>query len=411
MALTWWGRWMSVRPPSSGRGRPTSRNRARRSALTLERLEDRTLPSFAAPAVFDLGAATKAVAVGHFAGPAAPLDVVTANANGTLKVLVGNGDGTFQNPVSYQVGQTATAVAVGDFDRDGKLDLAVTNELNGTVSVLRGNGDGTFQTGAPFAAGRNPGLVTVGDFRGNGILDLVVARSFVYGLNDHTVSVLLGNGDGTFQAPVSYTVGKGPVAALVGDFDRKGKLDLAVANEVGATVSVLPGNGDGSFGTPVNYGVGQEPTTLAAGDFNGDGFPDLVTGDSIHTLWVLLNAADGPPRPARAAAPRRPSSPPAGAFRGDGVAAFARLTPTTTEPDWSLVPGAADGTVRPPLRVAGVEWFFTAPAGDERQEDAARFPPAVPQVPRSRSRNAARTGGVPGLWDVPALLCGEQWSG
>jgi hypothetical protein len=372
--------------------------------------------TFGAPVAYAAGRDAISLAVGRFRGKQSPLDLVVVNNTfpGTVQVLLGHGDGTFGPPVSYAAGPSAAAVAVGDFNGDGKDDLVVSNRsstLHGTVTVLLGNGDGTFRPGVAFEVGVPlPGRVAVGDLRGNGILDLVVAQTLNGASTNHLVTVLLGNGDGTFGAPVSYRVGAVPVAALVGDFDRDGKADLAVANELGSTVSVLPGNGDGSFGTPVNYAVGQEPTTLAAGDFNGDGFPDLVTGDTIRTLSVLLNAADRSPRPAPSAAPGRHSSPTGGAFRGDGVAAFVRLTPATTEPDGSLVPGAAAGTARPPLRAADVERFFTALAGDERQEDAARFPPAVPQVPRGRSRGAARTDGVPGPWALPALL-GEEEGG
>jgi hypothetical protein len=212
--------------------------------------------------------------------------------------------------------------------------------------------------------------------------------------------VLLGNGDGSFGAPVNYTVGGQPRAALVGDFDRNGKPGLAVVNQMSGTVSVLRGNGDGTFGTPVNYLVGQqEPTSLAAGDFNGDGFLDLVAGNS-----VLLNAADGPPGPARAAAPRRHPSPPGGAFRGDPVAASARFVPPATEPGRPLPLTPAAETVRPPLRVADVGRFLATLAGEKGEPDASRFAPAVPRVLPGRSRDTARRDGVPGLWEVPALL-------
>jgi hypothetical protein len=365
--------------------------------------------TFQPPVAFAAGQGATSLAVGRFRGRQFPLDLAVVNHTfpATVQVLLGNGDGTFAPPASYAAGASANSIAVGDFTGTGVLDVVVSNDANsssGTVTVLRGNGDGTFQPGVTFAAGPFPGFVTVGDLRGNGILDLVVAQTLNGASTNHLVSVLLGNGDGTFGGPVSYRVGAAPVAALVGDFDRDGQAAVAVVNELGSTVSVLRGNGDGTLGPPVNYAVGQEPTSLAAGDFNGDGFLDLVAGNS-----VLLNAADGPPGPSRPAAPRRHPSPPGGAFRGDWVAAFARLTPATTEPDGSLVPGAATGTVRPPMWVADMEWFFTALAGDERQGDVARFPPAVPHVRRGRSRDTSGRDAVPGPWALPALLWEEQW--
>ena len=365
--------------------------------------------TFHAPVAYAAGRFATSLAVGRFRGDQSPLDLVVANNTfpGTVQVLLGHGDGTFGPPVSYAAGSSATSVAVGDFNGDGKPDLVVSNDAaNGTVTVLPGNGDGTFQPGVTFAAGPHPGFVTVGDLRGDGILDLVVAQTLNGASTNHLVTVLLGNGDGTFRGPVSYRVGAVPVAALVGDFDRDGQADLAVVNELGSTVSVLRGNSDGTFGAPVNYAVGQEPTALAAGDFNGDGFLDLVTAD--RSLSVLLNAADGPPGPARAAAPRRLSSPSGGVFRGGAVAVLAAFAPPPTEPGRFLSLTLAAQTVQPSLPVADVERFFATLAG-ERERYASRLPPAVPQVLRGRSRDATRTDAVPGLWAFAALLWRGQW--
>jgi hypothetical protein len=365
--------------------------------------------TFRAPVSYAAGRIPSSLAVGRLRGKQFPLDLVVANNTfpGTVQVLLGNGDGTFAPPVSYAAGFPAVSVAVGDFDGDGKPDLVVTNDplaSNGTVTVLRGNGDGTFQPGVIFPAGPHPGFVTVADLRGNGILDLVVAQAVNSASTNHLVSVLLGNGDGTFRAPVSYPVGAAPIAAVVGDFDRNGKLDLAVANELGSTVSVLRGNGDGTFGAPVNYAVGPEPRFLVAGDFNSDGFLDLVAGDGDYSL--LFNAGDGSPRPRPAGAPHRLSSPSGAVVRGVAVAALAGFVPP--ESVRSLVLPLATGLVRLRLQVTDVEHLL-ALAGDERPEDAAGFPPAVPRVPRDRPRNAAHTDGVPGPWALPALLWEEEW--
>src|SRR5262249_24795353 len=135
MSRTWWHRWTSPRP------RPSARKPARRRALALEGLEDRSLPSFAAPVAFDLPGAPKAVATGRFEGNTAPLGVVTANANGTVSVLLGKADGTLLNPINLGVGGTLTAVAVGDFRHNGLQDVVAAN-ADGTVSVLLSHGDG-----------------------------------------------------------------------------------------------------------------------------------------------------------------------------------------------------------------------------------------------------------------------------
>src|SRR5439155_1263538 len=140
-------------------------------------------------------------------------------------------------------GLDPSSVAVGDFNGDGVPDLAVANSRSDTVSVLLGGGDRTFQAPLTFAVGRNPVFVVVGDFNGDGVPDLAVA-------NEGAVSVLLGNGDGTFQAALSLTAGGNPRSLAVGDFNGDGVLDLAVVNGdflKAGTVSVLLGNGDGSF--------------------------------------------------------------------------------------------------------------------------------------------------------------------
>jgi hypothetical protein len=141
-----------------------------------------------------------------------------------------------------QVGVGADAMVAGDFAGNGKLDLAVTNGNDGTVSVLLGNGDGTFQPAVNYPVGTDPDAIVAGDFAANGKLDLAVANE----LSD-TVSVLMGNGDGTFQPQVTYAVGSIPDGIVSGAFTGGAKLDLAITNAGDGTVSVLLGNGDGTF--------------------------------------------------------------------------------------------------------------------------------------------------------------------
>jgi len=196
---------------------------------------------------------------------------------------VGPNGGTGSNPVS---------VAVGDFDGDGKLDAATANQdSHNVVSVLRGNGDGTFQSSADFNIGRQPYFIRAADVNADGKLDLLTANKA-----DNSITVLLGNGNGTF-ASTTYTVGTnvGPVALDVADFNGDGKLDLAVAENSVNYVTLMLGNGAGGFAPAAQtVPVGTNPTSVAVADFNGDNLPDIATvSGGFGHLNVNLNTGGG----------------------------------------------------------------------------------------------------------------------
>src|SRR5271157_3701783 len=191
-------------------------------------------------------------------------------------------------PITLSTGTEPGAIVAGDFKGDGRTDLAVANTGSDDVSVLLGNGDGTFKNQVRYAAGSAPVAVVVGDFNGDGRTDLAVAN---YLSND--VSVLLGNGDGTFQNQARYAAGFGPSALVAGDFDGNGLTDLAVANYLSNDVSVLLGNGDGTFQNQVRYAAGFGPSALVAGDFDGDGRPGLLTVNSGSNDLTLITDFTG----------------------------------------------------------------------------------------------------------------------
>ena len=228
------------------------------------------------------------VAVGDFNHDGKPDFAVAAN---NLQVFLGNGDGTFQLPTNYLVGTGAFSVTAADVNHDGKLDLAVTN-LNG-LFVLMGKGDGTFQAPVSYATPCGAYHVNTGDFNGDRKLDLIVTYSDG---NCPYVSVLLGNGDGTFQEPPTNTSPSySPVAIGIGDFNRDGKLDLAVAEQFGniSQVEILLGTGTGAFSSGTVYAVDSFPLSVAVADFRGNGKLDLAVASLYGGTEEFLGNGDG----------------------------------------------------------------------------------------------------------------------
>ena len=152
----------------------------------------------------------------------------------------------FGTRVDYAVGSQPEGIAADDFDGDGATDLATANYLMNTVSVLLGNGDGTYETSVSYPVANRPIALTSGLFDGDNIPDLAVADYW-----GHDVSILIGIGDGTFNPAVSYVVGTNPRSVIAADFDGDTILDLALTCYTVDSVSVLIGAGDGSFGAPV----------------------------------------------------------------------------------------------------------------------------------------------------------------
>jgi hypothetical protein len=244
------------------------------------------------------GGTSSALAIADFNGDG-KLDLASANTgNNTVTVLLGNGDGTFKAPISTAVSCNPVWVAAGDFNGDGKMDLAVAATgcgpgTNG-VTILLGNGDGTFTTkGTLTSPLSNPESIVVGDFNGDGNMDLAVVDR---GASTDSVFVYLGNGDGTFQSPTSVNLGglSASNQIVAADFNKDGHLDLAVSEINGSNILVLLGNGNGTFQAPRAIALPGQGWGVAVGDVNGDGIPDLVaTSPAIGGVSVFLGKGDG----------------------------------------------------------------------------------------------------------------------
>lgn len=225
--------------------------------------------------------------------------IVPDTSNWAVAVLLGKGDGTFQNPVDYLAavpGQTVpTGVAVGDFNKDGKPDIVVASStgccpLGGGITVLMNNGNGTFGPPVlyPNKSGVDSGQVAVANLNLDGKLDVVETS-----MGGQNVAVFLGIGDGTFQA-AKITPVPWPSAVAVGDLNGDKKPDLVVSSYYDGTVWVLLNKGSGNFAVSGVYSSDLYPMALALADFNGDKKLDFVAGNSNGQFaTVALGNGDG----------------------------------------------------------------------------------------------------------------------
>ena len=247
--------------------------------------------SFAVNVDYPIGNQPIAIALGDLNGDG-KLDMVAVGTSGAASVLLGTGGGMFAANLDYQGGTNPSGVALGDLNGDGNLDMVVANvgfETDWSVSVLLGKGDGTFADKVDYETGEGPSAVTLGDLNGDGKLDIVMPNTFG---SPGTVTVLLGEGDGTFADKVDYETGDSPNAVALGDLNGDGRVDIVTSNWGDSPwhsggVSVLLGNGDGTFATKLDYLGGGG--SLALGDLNGDGRLDIVT-TSDNSVGVLLGS-------------------------------------------------------------------------------------------------------------------------
>lgn len=200
---------------------------------------------------------------------------------------------TFSNRVDYVTGANAHGLISIDVNGDGNIDLVNANYEGDTVSVLLGNGDGSFADKVEYAAGIGPRGLTSADVNGDGKVDLIVANDDWDMVGD-TVSVLINDGSGSFANKVAFATGDRPYGVTSADVNNDGKADLVVANQFSNTVSVLLGNGNGSFANKVDFATGSLPVGVTSADVNNDGKVDLVVSNrNDSTVSVLINIGNG----------------------------------------------------------------------------------------------------------------------
>jgi uncharacterized protein (TIGR03437 family) len=236
------------------------------------------------------GANPLSMVIGDFTHHRQPDLVLVQRGASAFTLLESIGNGFYVQPFASQTtGKGPRAVATGDFNRDGIPDLAVANFDEATVSVFLGNGNGTFRYLLTLDAS-SPSFVLVGDFNRDGLLDLAVTHQIT-----NSVSIFLGTGDDTFRPPLDADVGVGPTSMGIADFNGDGIPDLAVTNATSNNLSILLGHGDGTFRPALNFAAGYTPSFLTVGDFDHDGRVDVavVNGTNTGTVSVLFGAGNG----------------------------------------------------------------------------------------------------------------------
>ena len=326
-------------------------NKTRNTKLFLEALEHRTVPVAGvyfvptSPPTLPTGVNPDSVDVGDVNSDGR-VDIIVANyTSNDVSVFLGNGDGTYQTPVIFSVSPNPTSVIVDDFNNDCKLDIATSsfssnnicvllntgidgantvsfgpqilsaggngikalakldfngdknidlisvNSTSNNISLLLGNGDGTFSIRKTFAVGANPVALAIGDLNSDGCPDVVVANQ---GSNNFSVLLCTDIPGCVFQRQAIYDLGSSPSSIALGDINGDGILDVVATNKGDNNVSLLLGNGDGTFQCQTTISVGTAPCSVALGDLNSDGTLDIVTANGgSNNISILLGNGNG----------------------------------------------------------------------------------------------------------------------
>jgi len=268
----------------------------------------------------------------------------------------------FWPAVQVAAGDGPYFVAAGDFNLDDAMDLAVTNDSSDDVSVLLGNGDGTFQPAVQYAVNDWPYSLVVDDFNEDGLPDLAVAN-----YHNDNVTILLGSGDGSFVSDGDYYVPGGPNSVVAGDLDGDGHLDLAFGS-LSENISVLLGDGTGFFGLSSSYYTGYHPSGLALGDWDGDEILDIAAANPVlHEVATMQGVGDGSfPVIVRHATGRMPREIAAGFLDGDDSPDLATANTNSDHSDEnvSVLLNQGAGSFDPAVHYATGDPLYDVAIGD-----------------------------------------------
>lgn len=365
--------------------------------------------------VFATGNSPSSLAVGDLDADG-NIDLAAA-AGGGVSVLLGDGQGNLSPSVRTPIAEGAEVLSLQDFNSDGNLDV-VAAAVFGDASVLLGRGDGTFVPASTFATYGEVTSIATADFNSDGKPDIALTTWFL-NITTGFLGVFLGDGAGTFISTPVISVGDAPTGVVTGDFNKDGRADVAVSSRLAGAVFIVLGRGNGTFDPPYAIQVGMGPSALTAGDFDGDGETDLaVANGEGANVSILRGLGNGGfirlPLPAVA---RNPYSIATGDFNADGIIDLVTSNSRSARggaasSSVSVLIGVGDGTFLPEARFNGGPQPVDVVTGDFNQDGfpdvaVADFPIHLARLLINQS-TPPNEPPIPGIEQVGPVECSSS---